>query len=81
MRVVPNRYPILAPGPRAGAPRAARPGAGAPPAGVAGDGGTDPRRQAAAPPRREERPATGDHEVVVLSPDHHRSLADLSDAR
>lgn len=52
VRVVPNRYPIVA-------------------AGTGPSGGDGLRRRA---------PARGDHEVVVLSPDHGRSLARLGDA-
>lgn len=33
--------------------------------------------EAGGDPLREDRPATGAHEVIVLSPDHQRSLADL----
>lgn len=66
VRVVPNLYPLVGTG-----------------ATTAPDHGHDPPLQDRPrhDPLRQARPARGTHEVVVLSPDHARTLARLGDAQ
>ncbi|MDX6652240.1 MAG: UDPglucose--hexose-phosphate uridylyltransferase [Solirubrobacterales bacterium] len=79
-RVVPNLYPALNQTPSGAQAAAAAPAAAAPDTGLASP--ADPlasSRRGAEPDLFSRRPASGSHEVIIHSPEHHSSLLGLDE--